>query len=331
MPTDITDEDARAKLRALEDRVGGIEGGVKEALELGKKAISTVPTASTALGAAWWNKLAAGSGSQAVLKIKSADGQDVSALITQLVDSAVSRINKDGIAKPDFALHSAGARVIPSLTSPAFELRPRGFGNQVLGLFTGKGYFGFRPPITALHHEAHSGHCWPFAGKQGQLGVMLVAPVYVEEITIDHIAKEVAFDMRSAPRTMEVWGMVEGKDNIERVKEWKTARAARKELGLEDEVAEIEYPSTLPKKPEYIRLARFTYDIHAPNNVQTFPVDPEIRDLGVDFGIVVLRVLDNWGRDDFTCLYRFRVHGQRMGEILLPYSPESSWEDDGTR
>jgi SUN domain-containing protein 1/2 len=160
---------------------------------------------------------------------------------------------------------------------------------------------------------------------------MLVAPVYVEEITIDHIAKEVAFDMRSAPRTMEVWGMVEGKDNIERVKEWKTARAARKELGLEDEVAEIEYPSTLPKTPEYIRLARFTYDIHAPNNVQTFPVDPEIRDLGVDFGIVVLRVLDNWGRDDFTCLYRFRVHGQRMGEILLPYSPESSWEDDGTR
>ena len=323
-PTVITDEDARTKLKALEDRVGGVEGGVKEALELGKKAISAVPTASTALGpgAAWWNKLASGSGSKAVLQIKSADGQDVSALITQLVDSAVSRINKDGIAKPDFALYSAGARVIPSLTSPAFEVNPQGFGSQIVGLFTGKGYFGGRPPITALHHEAHSGHCWPFAGEQGQLGVMLVAPAYVEEITIDHVAKEVAFDMRSAPRKMEVWGMVEGKDNVERVKEWKAGRAARRELGEQGQVDEIGYPTTLPKEPEYIRLANFTYDIHAPNNVQTFPVDPEVRDLRVDFGIVVLRVLDNWGRGEFTCLYRFRVHGQRMGEIPMPYYPE---------
>ncbi|KAJ3510976.1 hypothetical protein NLJ89_g4374 [Agrocybe chaxingu] len=122
------------------------------------------------------------------------------------------------------------------------------------------------------------------------------------------------------PREMEVWGMVEGKDNIGRLKAWKDERAARKEMGQVDEYESVAYPKTLPKHPEYIRLANFTYDIHAPQYMQTFPVDPEVKALGIDFGIVALRVLNNWGRDEYTCLYRFRVHGQRIGEIPEPYS-----------
>jgi SUN domain-containing protein 1/2 len=85
-----------------------------------------------------------------------------------------------------------------------------------------------------------------------------------------------------------------------------------------------EYPRTLPKSPLYIRLASFSYNIHAPSNIQTFPISQEIRDLGVDFGIVVLRVKSNWGMPDYSCLYRMRVHGQRMGETPLPYSEELS-------
>jgi len=150
---------------------------------------------------------------------------------------------------------------------------------------------------------------------------MLAMPAYVEEFSIEHLAKEVAFDMRSAPRQMEVWGLVEGKDNEEKVKAWRAERAARREEeGADADVYdEGIYPETLPKKPEYLRLANFAYDIHAPRNIQTFAVDPEIRKLGVDFGVVVLRVLNNWGQE-FTCLYRFRVHGQRMGEIPAPWS-----------
>jgi SUN domain-containing protein 1/2 len=163
------------------------------------------------------------------------------------------------------------------------------------------------------------------------LAVALSAPTYISDITIDHVAKEVAFDMRSAPREMEVWGMVEGKDNIAKVKAWQAEKAARneeakrvaKEKGIPftDEV-DVVYPKTLPKSPQYIRIANFTYNIHAPRNIQTFPVDEEIRELGVDFGIVVLRMKSNWGRDEYTCLYRLRVHGQRMGETPLPYPEE---------
>ena len=327
---DASDAEARAKLRTLEERVGAVEGGVKEALDLGKKPLTSAVIPGPV--SAWWNKLLTSSNSK--IQIKSSDGQDVTALIRHLVDSAVSTITQDVIAKPDFALHSGGARIIPSLTSPTFEIRPRGLGSQMIGLVTGSGYAIGRPPITALHHEMQNGHCWPFAGMEGQLGVALASPIFVEEITIDHVAKSIAFDMRSAPRQMEVWGLVEGKDNVARVRAWKEDIAAGKEAeqpsgeqssttyDQDGSDGELIYPKTLPKYPEYIRLASFTYDIHSPNNVQTFPILPEIRELGVDFGIVVLRVLKNWGRDDFTCLYRFRVHGRQLVEIPAPYSED---------
>lgn len=321
------DEEARAKLKALEERVGSVEGGVKEALEIGK---SSVKAGGVGSSAAWWNKLTAG---RSKLTIKSSDGQDVTSLIGHLVDSAVSQYGKDNIARPDFALHSTGAKVIPSLTSATFEMRPSNIRGQLVGLITGNGYAIGRPPVTALHHELHSGHCWPFAGTEGIFGVALAAPTYISDVTIDHVAKEVAFDMRSAPREMEVWAMVEGRDNVAKVKEWQAQKAARREqakadaefkgIAFTDEV-DVEYPNSLPRSPQYIRIASFAYNIHAPNNIQTFPVDEEIRNLGVDFGIVVLRVKSNWGMDEFTCLYRLRVHGQRMGETPLPYPEESS-------
>lgn len=310
-----SDEEARVKLKALEERVGNVEGGVKEALVIGKHSVKAGGTSN-----AWWNKLTT-AGGRSGLTIKSTDGQDVTSLIGHLVDSAVSQYGKDVLARPDFALHSAGAKTIPSLTTETFEIRPQNFPKQLLGLITGNGYAIGRPPVTALHHELHNGHCWPFKGSEGMLGVLLAAPVIIEEVTIDHVAKEVAFDLRSAPREMEVWGMVEGWDNVAKVRMWEDGKIERRRKALEDGVSlgeeeEERYPKGLPRSPQYIRLASFTYDIHSPKNIQTFPVDEEIRALGVDFGVVVLVVKNNWGQDVFTCLYRFRVHGQRLGEVM---------------
>lgn len=308
-----SDEEARAKLKALEERVGSMEGGVKEALELGKKA---------GTGYAWWNKLASGSASKAGLIIKSPDGQDVSGLIGHLVDSAVSMYSKDTVARPDFALHTNGAWIIPKLTSPTYEIRPTTLPGRIIGSLSGSTYPVGRSPLTALHHELHPGYCWPFPGSEGQLALSLAEPVYITDVTIDHVAKDVALDMRTAPREMELWGLVEGKDNIAKVSGWMAEKARRMEEAKErgEEMEEEEYPKTLPKSPQYVRVAHFSYDIHAPNNVQTFPILPEIRDLGVDFGVVALRVKNNWGRKELTCLYRLRVHGGRLGETPPPYS-----------
>ncbi|KAG6813396.1 hypothetical protein H0H92_011373 [Tricholoma furcatifolium] len=311
------DEEARARVLALEERVGSVEGGLKEAIELGKKA-------GVDAGDAWWNKLASGTAARSGLTIKSSDGQDVTSLIGHLVDTAVSTFSKDGIARPDYALHSGGARVIPSLTSPTYEMKPSTLTGSILGFITGNGYAVGRPPVTALHHELHNGHCWPVAGHIGQLGVALAAPIRIDAVTIDHVAADVAFDMRSAPQAMELWGLVEGKDNVEKIREWRAERSRRREEARakgEEVEEEPEVPKTLPREPLYVRIAEFTYDIHAPHNVQTFSIDPELSALEVDFGIVVLMMKSNWGRD-YTCLYRLRVHGQPIGGQLASSSEE---------
>ena len=326
-----SDEEARKRLELLEDRLGDIEGGVKEALELSKNAVKDpAPSAQ-----AWWSKLSSAIGSGTGLTIKSSDGTDISGLISHLVDTAVVRsITGDIVSRADFALHSAGARLIPSLTSHTLEMRPTTLRGTVLSWVTGHGREMGRSPITALHQDIHSGLCWPMIGDFGQLGVALSFPAHITDITIDHVAKEVAFDLRTAPRDMEVWGLLEGEENLEKVVAFRAERAAQhaeavrvaEESGspLPEELDEDDYPPTLPANQPFIRLATFTYDIDAPSNIQTFPVRQEIQDLGVDFGIVALVIKNNWGKKEYTCLYRFRVHGERLGGTPQPSILEDS-------
>ncbi|CAK5268481.1 unnamed protein product [Mycena citricolor] len=312
------DVEARAKLKILEDRVGSVEGGVRDAMDLAKKS-ATNPGSGSPASTGWWNK-ATGKGG---MTIKSSDGQDVTALISDLVTNAVGLYGKDNLARKDFALYSSGAQVIPSLTSETYQLRPQSLRGKIVGTITGNGYLLGLPPVTALHYDIHDGHCWPIHGSSGKIGVKLAAPVHIQDFTIDHVAAENSINQRtSAPRDMEVWALVEGADNLAKLKEWRDERVARREMGenLEEEPVR---PKDMPRYPEYIRIATFRYDVHAASNIQTFSMDEEIRGLEMDFGIVVLRVMNNWGHEHFTCLYRFRVHGQMRGD-----SPAVYPEDD---
>lgn len=322
-------EKEREDLRKIfEERIGTIEGDVKEALELGRS------VSKTGVGNApsWWNKIS-GKPLSAVT-IKSTDGQDVTTLIHDIVDSFTSNWSKDILARPDFALHSAGAQVIPSLTSATYGISPDGVVGKAVGFVTGSGYATGLSPINALHPQNYAGRCWPFQGSEGQLGVKLSRRAYVSDITIDHLAKEVAFDLRTTPRQMEVWGLVEGQDNLAKVAGWLTDRRRRRSDAFESGLAmdpkdeEWEVPKHIPKDAQYIRIAKFLYDVHSTRNIQTFPVDSEVRALGVDFGVVVLVVKNNWGGPEYTCLYRFRVHGDMVGDIPPLYEPPSEEQTD---
>ena len=314
-------EDLKAKWKALEERIGTVEGDVKEALELGKS-VSKTDAGNTP---AWWNKIS--SKPLSTVTIKSTDGQDVTALIHQMVDSITSKWSKDVLARPDFALHSGGAQVIPALTSATYSISPEGVVGKAVGFVTGSGYASGLSPINALYPHNYAGRCWPFKGSEGQLGVKLADRVHISDITIDHVAKEVAFDLRSTPRQMEVWGLVEGQDNLAKVASWLADRQRRRSDAVESgypmdpKDEEWEVPKHLPKDVQYIRIAKFLYDAHSTRNIQTFPVDSEVRALNVDFGVVVLVVKNNWGRPEYTCLYRFRVHGDTARENLPLYEP----------
>ena len=94
--------------------------------------------------------------------------------------------------------------------------------------------------------------------------------------------------------------MIEGEDNKAIVSEYLTRNPSFEYVtGLGD----TDPSSSRPPSPDHLLLGSFTYDPSSASHIQTFPVDPEVIDLGVDVGVVIFKVDSNWG-GDFTCLYR---------------------------
>jgi SUN domain-containing protein 1/2 len=314
-------EEAVATVRS---RVDGVENTVKDVLEH----VRSNPKTGSSSASSWWSTSSWKSG----ISIKTSDGKDVTALIASMVQSAIVQYSKDIVGKRDFALGSSGGKVIPTWTTSSYTHSPSSWSSAILGWPLGVGRTPGRPPVSALHHELSQGYCWPFAGSSGQLGVLLARQVYISEFTIDHIASELAFNLRSAPKDIEVWALVEGADNLAKYRTYQEVKKLQRER--EEQFAKDH--GTAPPPPEnvwngapkgtYMQIGNFTYDIHAPHHIQTFAVAPEIQAAGIDFGIVVFRFRSNWGDNRFTCIYRVRVHGVEANgpEPLLPPETEES-------
>ncbi|XP_064896100.1 SUN domain-containing protein 1-like [Columba livia] len=124
---------------------------------------------------------------------------------------------------------------------------------------------------TVSTPENHPGNCWPFPGSQGHVFIRLSMPVIPRAVTMDHVSGT-AFHGESisgAPKDFAVYGFKE----------------------------EHEEQGTF--------LGQFTF-LAALNPSQTFQLKNELP--GV-VNYIRLQVLSNWGHPDYTCLYRFRVHG----------------------
>lgn len=183
------------------------------------------------------------------------------------------------IMLPDHALTSTGSRVLMELTSSTFG---GGDKNKIPAIFMQFITMSGMPhPVAALTDYQHAGACWPMAGKQGSLGVRLYRPVSVKAVSIDYMDFPQVIESNSAPADFEVWGLTYKHRGL-----WDTLALSEEEEGK-------------------VYLGRFKYDINKPNQVQTFNVQHSsapIKD-------VVFRFLDNWGHDNYTCIYRVRVHG----------------------
>ncbi|KAL8278866.1 hypothetical protein RQP46_008737 [Phenoliferia psychrophenolica] len=245
------------------------------------------------------------------ITLKTPDGQNVSAIITSLVDSLLLRHSKDVLARPDYALYTSGGRVIPSLTSPTYSASPVGLTPRLLSLLSSTKPTPGRPPVTALHPDNSLGSCWPFAGARGQLGILLSRRVVPTSITLEHASIDIALDhdVSSAPKDFEVWGVVEDADSIERLATYRSEAAAARQAGQEVELDEEEM-SSLPPTPNHLLLVSGQYDVTSENPVQSFPVSKAARDLEIPVGVVVVRFLSNHGEQAYTCVYRVRVTGR---------------------
>ncbi|XP_063270570.1 SUN domain-containing protein 1 isoform X2 [Prinia subflava] len=132
-------------------------------------------------------------------------------------------------------------------------------------------YFSQSPRVV-IQPDMYPGNCWAFKGSQGYLVVRLSMKIYPTAFTLEHIPKTLSptGNITSAPRNFSVYG-------------------------LDDEYQE-----------EGKLLGEYVYDQDG-EPLQMFPVMEENEDA---FQIVELRIFSNWGHAEYTCLYRFRVHGK---------------------
>ncbi|XP_063090057.1 SUN domain-containing protein 1 isoform X2 [Cavia porcellus] len=142
----------------------------------------------------------------------------------------------------------------------------------LLSLFGIPLWYFSQSPRVVIQPDIYPGNCWAFKGSQGYLVVRLSMKIHLTMFTMEHIPKTLSpmGNISSAPKDFAVYG-------------------------LENEYQEEGQP-----------LGQFTYDQEG-ESLQMFPA-LEIPDRA--FQIVELRILSNWGHLEYTCLYRFRVHGQ---------------------
>ncbi|XP_067472047.1 SUN domain-containing protein 1 isoform X7 [Thunnus thynnus] len=132
-------------------------------------------------------------------------------------------------------------------------------------------YFSQSPRVV-IQPDVYPGNCWAFKGSQGYLVIRLSLRIRPTSFCVEHIPKALSptGNITSAPRNFTVYG-------------------------LDDEYQE-----------EGKLLGQYVYNEDG-ESLQTFPVT-EQNDKA--FQIIEVRVLSNWGHPEYTCLYRFRVHGE---------------------
>ncbi|KAG4079657.1 hypothetical protein HA402_010437 [Bradysia odoriphaga] len=128
-------------------------------------------------------------------------------------------------------------------------------------------------PRTAISPTVQPGNCWSFQGFPGFLVLKLSTFVFVSGFTVEHLPKSLSPNGKidSAPKNFSVWG-----------------------LESESDLDPIEFG-------KYSFLENGT-------SLQYFAV--QNTDVNRSFNVVELRVESNHGNQNYTCLYRFRVHGQ---------------------
>ncbi|KAM3833157.1 SUN domain-containing protein 2 isoform 2-T2 [Vipera latastei] len=143
----------------------------------------------------------------------------------------------------------------------------------LLSLFGIPLWYHSQSPRVILQPDVYPGNCWAFQGSQGFAVIRLSGRIHPTAVTLEHISKSLSptGTIPSAPKDIAVFG-------------------------LEEE-----------GQQEGILLGKFTYNQDG-DTIQTFHFQDIDREAA--FQLMELRVLSNWGHPEYTCIYRFRVHGE---------------------
>lgn len=190
---------------------------------------------------------------------------------------------RDDVGLRDYALDEMGGKVVMGEQFTTATLTPKG---QILDTDTRKSIDRFlnRPilgdhiggPGLAISQRKSKGDCFAMEGVQGYLTVELAEPVVVGAVTLEHLNRVFSsHKANSAPREFKVYG----------------------------------YPDAEALNALQGRLlVEGSYDIYHQNAIQTFDVQAPIE---TKVAFVRLEISSNHQNENYTCLYRFRVHSLR--------------------
>ncbi|KIK10446.1 hypothetical protein PISMIDRAFT_124395, partial [Pisolithus microcarpus 441] len=151
------------------------------------------------------------------------------------------------------------------------------------------------------------GACWHLPEQHGQIAVAFRDVVCVTHVMVDHIQAGLTNTTENAPHKLLLWGMVNGEDNLVKYHFLRnSATGTLRELFIAHTVPALGM--------SFIPLLSFDYDIHATNHTQLFPIHDSVMAANMDFGVVVLVILGNWG-GELTCLYRVGIYGERRSGL----------------
>ncbi len=130
------------------------------------------------------------------------------------------------------------------------------------------------------------------------MGIHLSKPIIPTDLTVEHIPREIAHSdsFKSAPRKIQAWAIF-GQAQLFR---WP------------DSQEQFEKLIRQPNPSLAVLLAEFEYDIQA-SPIQTFPIPLDVvthlRKMNSKVENAVFRIQSNWGEEQYSCLYRVRIHG----------------------
>ncbi|KAJ3217065.1 SUN domain-containing protein 3 [Clydaea vesicula] len=197
---------------------------------------------------------------------------------------------------PDYALGSGGAAVLECLTSTTYCAKKTFFGCDATQ----------NPPNTIIDKDVSLGKCWPMSGNNGHVGISLSRSITPTSITIEHVAKELNFynNYKSAPKNFKVYAVFTKRPKTQLI-EFTKERINGKDF----------YLAPLITSPESYydvnKISDGSESVYGRSEIQTFRVENKVE--GVRN--VIVKVESNWGNENYTCLYRVRVHGQEDEEL----------------
>lgn len=191
--------------------------------------------------------------------------------IEEYINRTFYLYNADKTGKTDFASESVGGSVLFTRCTETYMEGARWFTV-------------FDVPITritvsprvVIQGTIQPGNCWAFKGSKADLFIRLAARIRPTSFSIEHIPKELSItgNIDSAPQNFTIYGYT----NKEEISDDKR-----------------------------LLLGSYRYDNNSKSPLQFFDA---LHHYDVPIGVIELKIESNAGNKDYTCLYKFRVHGE---------------------